>query len=171
MPLIQPSKGKGWRMFLTAFLIVLLLAVQAGASAATPSPLIPGSCAVTLPNGVDPARVEPPGHWFGKDGLHAGIPPDGMYYARHEPGYPGGWNKHIWVDEVVGRPLTIELRFEGERTTEGEGRADPSPGSWVTEIWFPEDGCWTITGTAADTVIAVTVWVVFIDDWLATPPA
>jgi len=154
-------------MVLIGLLLVISLAVQD----ATPSPLIPESCPVTPPNGVDPAEVEPPGHWYGRDGMYVGIPTDGVYHAKHEPGQPGGWNKHIWVDEVGRRPLTIELTFNGERTTTGEGRAEPSPGSPVMEIWFPEAGCWTITGTAADTTIAVTVWVVFVDDWLATPAA
>jgi hypothetical protein len=158
-------------MFLTGFLTVLMLAVQVATPATKPSPLIPESCAVTLPNGVDPASVEPPGHWYGRDGLHVGISPDGIYHAKQEPGQPGGWNKHIWVDEVVGRPLAIELTFNGERTTTGESRAVPSPSSPVMTIWFPEGGCWTITGTTSDVTIAVTVWVVFVDDWLTTPAA
>lgn len=158
-------------MFLAGLLTVILLMAQVATPSATPSPLVPASCAVTLPNGIDPAHVEPPGHWYGKNGLYVGIPPDGIYHAKREPGQPGGWNKHIWVDEVVGRPLTIELTFNGERTTTGEGRATPSPGSYVMEIWFPEEGCWTITGTTPDTTISVTVWVVFVDDWLATPAA
>lgn len=49
-------------MFLTGFLIVLVLATQVASPAATPSPLIPESCAVTLSNGIDPAKVKPPGH-------------------------------------------------------------------------------------------------------------
>ncbi len=144
-------------MSLAGLLAALILMAQVATPSAAPSPLILESCPVTLPNGVDPANVEPPGHWYGKDGLHVGIPPDGIYYAKREPGQTGGWNKHIWVDEVVGRPLTVAVDPSGEHTTSEKGRAIPSPGSPVMEIWFPDDGCWTITGTTPDVTISVTV--------------
>ena len=39
------------------------------------------------------------------------------------------------------------------------------------EIWFPAEGCWEITGITPQTSMSVTVWVVFVNDWLATPAA
>jgi hypothetical protein len=67
-------------------------------------------------------------------------------------------------------PLTITVEPVGEHATMESGRAAANVGSPVTEIWFPDDGCYTITGVTPETTLSVTVWVVFVDDWLAVPP-
>jgi len=136
---------------------------------ATPAAVIPDSCDVTLPNDVDPNNVGPPGTWFGKDGLYVGVPVDGVYLAKTEPDQPGGWNKHIWVRDAGQGPLTVTVEPIGEHATLEPGRAGPTEGSYVMEIWFPDEGCYQITGSTPQTSITVTVWVVFVDDWLATP--
>jgi hypothetical protein len=169
------AESKEPRMSLTGLLALLLVVVQANAPvstpSSTPSPNIPDSCAVTLPNGVDPAHVEPPGHWVGKDGLYVGVPVDGIYVAKTEPDQPGGWNKHIWVRDVGQGPLAVMVEPVGDHATVEPGHARPTEGTYVMEIWFPDEGCYEITGTTPQTSITVTVWVVFVDDWLATPTA
>jgi hypothetical protein len=37
----------------------------------------------------------------------------------------------------------------------------------LTTVRLPHRDCYEITGTTPQTTIAVTVWLVFIDDWLA----
>jgi hypothetical protein len=38
------------------------------------------------------------------------------------------------------------------------------------EIWFPDEGCYEITGTTPQTTITITVWVVFVERWTDVPP-
>lgn len=156
-------------MLLPSLLSLIVLVATPVASPA-PAAEIPDWCEVTLPNGVDPKNVEPPGHWVGHDGLYVGVPTDGIYYAKTEPEQPGGWNKHIWVRDKGHTGLTVAVEPVGEHTTTEPGRADASPGSPVMEIWFPEEGCYEITGTTTRGQLTVTVWVVFVDNWLAVPP-
>jgi hypothetical protein len=154
-------------MILTTLLALLVLVAT---PAAVPASGIPDWCAITLPNGVDPEHVEPPGVWVGQDGLYVGVPRDGIYYAKTEPDMEGGWNKHIWVRDKGQEPVTITVEPIGEHTSTEPGLAEITPGSIAGTIWFPEEGCYRITGTTPQTTIAVTVWVVFVDDWLAVPP-
>jgi hypothetical protein len=158
-------------MPLTALLaLVVLIATPAASPIPIRAPEIPAFCAVTPPNGVDPPHVEPPGAWVGNDGLYVGVPTNGIYYAKTEPDRDGGWNKHIWVRDAGQGPLTITVEPVGEHLAMTPGRADADPGSFVMEIWFPDEGCYEITGTTAQTTITVTVWVGFVESWTDVPP-
>ena len=153
-------------MILAALVSLIVLVATPMAS---PAPSIPDWCAVTLPNGVDPRNVEPPGVWFGQDGLYVGVPQDGILYALHEPGDDGGWNKTIWVRDKGHNELTIAVEPIGDHASPEPGVAKVDSSSIAGSIWFPEEGCYEITGTTTAGQLAVTVWVVFVDDWLATP--
>ncbi len=151
-------------------LLALIVLIATPAAFSAPAAAIPDWCAVTLPNGIDPEHVEPPGHWVGQDGLFIGVPTDGISYAKTESDSGGGWNKFIVVREGRQGELSIVVTpTEGQDMT-APGIAEIAPSSIAGSIWFPAEGCYEITATTEVTTLTVTVWAVFVDDWLAVPP-
>jgi hypothetical protein len=138
-----------------------LLAQQGTSSASTAS-----TCSVTLPNGSTPPGQEPLAHYHGIGAIWTELEPDGVIRAKPEDvGYNGSVDVKFpwWRGPGVRGSLTIT----GHRL---DGVAPPLragiPGGYgdtgfqASGIIFSTEGCWEVTGRAANATLTFVTYVV-----------
>lgn len=143
-------------------------AVTARVDEAPPAPApAPFPCPVTSPNGSAPPGEKPSGSHHGNGELWTALWPEGSVVFR--PGGPGAIGadgslemKWPWWGAVPGQ-LTIEGRRLDGPAPSLEARVPQEygfPGFWSTALYFPVEGCWEVTGRAADATLTFVVRVV-----------
>jgi len=120
-------------------------------------PLDDASTRSTLPSNVGPAGCEPPSAATEIDlGLEveAASDGDGIWALFEDPDVRSGRPLIVWWRIPGTTALSLVLVGAGDREEEVEGeRPDPTlrwarPGDqWVSEVTFPQPGCWRISAT------------------------
>lgn len=154
---------------------LLVTNLAATLQVASPESVGQSECQVSLPNGVNPEFVAPSEGWFGEHGMYTGVTDDGTYQVlREHSSRGGGWNKRVWVRDPPGGNLTVDMKYLGDAELSSSPIVDIPQGYGLegvqaTVTWFPVEGCWEITGSTETSSVTIRVWVIFIEDHLATP--
>ena len=158
---IQPLGKPGVPIRDLLLVVPMLLALVASCSVIEDS-----ACPVTIANGSTPPGESPSDLHHGNGELWTALWPDGT--VVFSPGGPGEIRadgslvmKFPWWRgngirgqlEIVGRSFDTEAPPLGAIIPDGYG----DTGFQATSVVFPSEGCWEITGRAADAELSVIV--------------